>query len=241
MQSRLGDAALESIQPLQPISAYFSPMGNTPPTYSLTEAVQDIIAAIRAGLLLIDEATFLDFVQACEENAADMKAYGDPTELSVAEIASLLLFTAEFPNPSESPYKVLNSCFRSRDRTLNRPFIRFIWLMLHALKKCESFETTGSNLVYRGMTGGVDISGYIAGRTITWSQFSSCTSDLHVQQTFVGQAGPRVLFNIELTTGRGKAIQRYSFHQDENEVSEIHIEVTRFEFTLPIIFYCLSS
>jgi hypothetical protein len=143
MQSRLGDAALESIQPLQPISAYFSPFGNTLPTYSLTGAADDIVAGIRARALPIDEATLLHFVEACEENATDMKAYGGPTELSVAEIASLLLFTAEFPNPNESPYKVLNSCLRSRDRTLKRPFVRFIWLLLHALKKCESFEATG--------------------------------------------------------------------------------------------------
>ena len=218
MQRRLGDAALEPFQPMQPLSRHFSALGNAPPTYSLSQAVQDIITAIRAGGVLIDEATLLDFVQSCEENATDMKTFGDPTELSQPDIASLLLFTAEFPNPSESLYKVLNACLRSRDRMQSIPFIRFIWLMLHALKKCESFEATGSNLVYRGMTGAIDISGSVSGRTITWSQFSSCTSDLHVQQAFVGQTGPRVLFNIELTTGRGKAIQQHSFHRDENEV-----------------------
>ena len=159
MESRLGDAALEVLQSQQPLSGYFSHLGTGAPNYSLPDAVDDIVMEIRAGTIEINERRLIEFLVSCIDNAKDIKRFGDPTDLTESEIASLLLFTAEFPNPTESPYKVLNACLRSRDRTRNRPFIRMIWLMLNGLKKCTAFERSGYNLVYRGIKGVFDISG----------------------------------------------------------------------------------
>ena len=72
-------------------------------------------------------------------------------------------------------------------------------------------------MVYRGVKADISMS-YLKGRIITWYSFSSCTCDLEVQNIFLGQVGPRTLFHIELTTGRGKMIQKYSQLAHEQEV-----------------------
>ena len=200
------------------MSNYFHEIfGNDQPTYSLEDAVEDIIKENRSGIFAMDEGSLRDYAVKCSEIAGDIKQFRGPIALTVAEIASITLFTAEFDAPNDSLYKVLNDVLRVEIRLQIRPFCRLIWLMLNGMKKCPSYECLGSKLVYRGISGGVDMDGYVAGHIVVWKQFSSCSSNLKTQETFLNKAGPRVMFVIELTTGRGKIIQQFSYHSGEEE------------------------
>ena len=73
-------------------------------------------------------------------------------------------------------------------------------------------------MVHRGLKGALSIQQYVKGQEIFWHQISSCSPDLSVQEVFLGDQGPRLLLNIELTCGRARDISRYSVHREENEI-----------------------
>ena len=96
-----------------------------------------------------------------------------------------------------------------------RPFVKCVWLLLWALKKCPAYE---GRTVYRGVPG-VDLSGtYEVGDEFSWHQFSSCTSDLSVQNGLLGASGSFTMFHVDLTSGRGRLIRDHSVLRLEEEV-----------------------
>jgi hypothetical protein len=97
--------------------------------------------------------------------------------------------------------------------------VRFVWLLLHALKSCAcAEEQLRTKTVYRGVKGALCGKQYSAEKEIVWYQISSCSPDLSVQTTFLGETGPRVLFSIQLTCGRARDISQFSLHPDEKEI-----------------------
>jgi hypothetical protein len=110
----------------------------------------------------------------------------------------------------------LNTALRCASRDKCKPFVPYIWLLMHALRACPAYA---KNVVFRGVK--ADLSGqYPKGREVTWFQFSSCTCDLSVEQKpqFCGSSGVRTLFTIELTSGRARQISQYSLVPSEAEV-----------------------
>ena len=99
-----------------------------------------------------------------------------------------------------------------------------IWLLLQAMKKCPPFQ---GRLVFRGIKN-VDIAAQRARfqrvtpaqviRKLTWYQFSSTSLNMDQVRDFLAGMGGRVLFAIELTTGRGRCVWEYSCHSEEREV-----------------------
>jgi hypothetical protein len=81
-----------------------------------------------------------------------------------------------------------------------------------ALSKLPS---TKHRMIYRGIK--MDVSDeFPEGKTFIWWAFSSCSSSIKVLQQFLGQTGPRTIFNIECDSA--KDISQHSFYQSENEV-----------------------
>lgn len=112
-------------------------------------------------------------------------------------------------------YSVLNTALRDANREKCKPFVPYIWLLMHALQDCPPYP---KKVVWRGMK--ADLSAqYPKDREVTWFQFSSCTCDMSVEQSeqFCGSS-VRTLFNIELTTGRARLITQYSLVPSEAEV-----------------------
>ena len=57
------------------------------------------------------------------------------------------------------------------------------------------------------------------GKEITWSSFSSTATTIDVMQTFLGESGPRVLFQIELTEPLvARDVRAFSLFEGENEL-----------------------
>ena len=179
-----------------------------------------VIADARAGLNGMDADEVSSMCDICDEHGRDVKGFQEKKPGAVASkltpslVACLGLYTAELSG--ESPYGACNGALRSADRSKCKPFVPFIWHMMHAMAKCDRYE--GGN-VYRGVK--ADLSAqYPKDREVTWFQFSSCTCDIQVEQSeqFCGSSGTRTLFSIELTTGRARIITKFSLVPSEAEV-----------------------
>jgi hypothetical protein len=195
-------------------------LGLLPPdkNSSLADALIPLIEAIRSGQisdLSIDDLRMA--IVHCHNNGLDVKQFqevGNPSKLTVAGIAAINLYTGEFVPPQF--YSVLNTALRDANREKCKPFVPYIWLLMHALRDCPLYS---KKIVFRGVK--ADLSAhYPKDREITWFQFSSCTCDLSVEQSeqFCGSSGVRTLFTIELTSGRARLITQYSLVPSEAEV-----------------------
>jgi hypothetical protein len=200
---------------LGPIHGLFEQFRNGV-SVSYNEACSELLQLSRDGTVPINYDEFDIMVNHCFEYGLDRKMQEDtPANLTSDHISSIALYTLEF-HAGKSLYHVLNGRLREADRNALKPFVKYIWLLVNALKYCPKFD---GRLVYRGMRANVDAS-YGVGRTISWYSFSSCTCDIGVEQNemFLGSSGVRTLFNIELTTNRGRVISDFSMVPSEKEI-----------------------
>jgi hypothetical protein len=210
--------AQEPLKVRSPIYGLFR--GLLPPdqSSSLADALARLIEAIRSGQvvdLTVDDLRIA--IAHCHNNGVDVKQFqeaGQPSKLTVAGIAAINIYTGQFVPPQF--FSVLNTALRDANREKCKPFVPYIWLLMHALRDCPLYA---KKVVFRGVK--ADLSAlYPKDREITWFQFSSCTCDLSVEQSeqFCGSSGVRTLFTIELTTGRARLITQYSLVESEAEV-----------------------
>jgi TPR repeat protein len=155
-------------------------------------------------------APFDDLVRKASETSTELIARRGIDYLSAAEAAALTLYSMD------SDFPVLNNKLRSSNRQDVKPFVRIIWLLLHAMSKCPM---PSKRHVFRGLQ--ADISAlYTKGKVVIWNAFCSCTSSIDTLQSnyFVGKYGPRTIFSIELTTNRGRVISACSVLSNAEEV-----------------------
>jgi len=131
--------------------------------------------------------------------------------LTVDEAAAVCAYTMEF-----GPYKAVNKLLMEENRQLLRPFVEYLWLLMHGLSKCPRPTVP---LVYRGVPSSVSAS-YDVGSVVTWSSFSSCTTDLALLENtmFLGKEGERTEFHITLTTNRARSIRHLSVISAEDDI-----------------------
>ena len=211
--SRNLDVHLEPLRALTPLSGLFRAL--VPPDYDLTTSLQPVYEGIANGTInmAVDELDLQVII--CLENADD-KIFMGASSLTRDLYASVTLYSCEFSCKECSLYSVLNARLRNADREGVKPFILYIWLVMHALDLCPPYE---GRLVYRGMANiRINLDEYRTGRKLTWFQFSSCASSIEVQKAFIGAVGDRCLFTIELTTSRARLISELSLFPQESEV-----------------------
>ena len=221
VSKRSSSVAQEDLKMKPPLTGGFKSC--TPPRGDerMVDVCAPVIADARAGLNGIDADELTSTCEMCDEHGRDVKLFQETQPGAVASrltpslIAALALYTAELL-AGESPYGVCNGALRASDRSKCLPFVPFIWLLMHAMSKCERYE--GGN-VYRGVKADLRAQ-YPKDREVTWFQFSSCTCDIQVEQSeqFCGSSGTRTLFSIELTTGRARIITNFSLVPSEAEV-----------------------
>ncbi|CAF1123931.1 unnamed protein product [Rotaria sp. Silwood1] len=128
------------------------------------------------------------------------------------ESASIMLYTLEWTPRESSFYFILNETLRSQNRQELLPWFLYLRLFIYALSKLPSII---HRILYRGIK--MDLSeDFPEGKTFIWWAFSSCSSSIKVLEQFLGQTGPRTIFNIECDSA--KDISKYSFYPSENEV-----------------------
>ncbi|CAF0952177.1 unnamed protein product [Adineta steineri] len=127
--------------------------------------------------------------------------------LTPNESAAIYLYTME------CMYRQLNTALRNENRDQLVPYFSYLKLFLTALWKLNDFH----DLVYRGVKRNIS-DDFPKGKKFAWWGLSSTTTSLDVLQadTFLGENGPRTLFNIQCFNG--KMIQNHSQFPTENEV-----------------------
>ena len=137
-----------------------------------------------------------------------------PDDLTRDESASIRLYTMEWNDQKPSLYSVLNRTLRTEHRDKLRPWFKYLALFLTALVK---LPCAASQAVWRGVA--QDISDkFPRGTNVTWWSFSSCTTTLTVLDSdlYLGNAGSRTLFSIEVFNARN--VSAHSYFQMEDEI-----------------------
>ncbi|CAF1108312.1 unnamed protein product [Rotaria sp. Silwood1] len=142
------------------------------------------------------------------KNASKEPANG----LSSDESAAIHLYTMEIK--TRSLYSILNEMLRDRDRQKLKPWFPYLKLFMTALFKIQSCS---AKVIYRGVKADLHLKFHDGERYIWWA-FSSCTLSLKVLQRkmYLGDSGPRTLFNIECLNG--KPIKAHSHYKTEDEI-----------------------
>jgi TPR repeat protein len=220
VSKRSSSVAQEDLKIKPPLAGSFKSLAPPRGDESMLDVCAAIIADARAGLNGIDADELIAMCELCDDHGRDVKLFQEtrpgaaPSRLLASLVAVLTMYTAELTG--ESPYSACNAALRSADRSKCKPYVLFIWFLMHALAKCDRYD--GAN-VFRGVK--ADLSAeYPKDREVTWFQFSSCTCDIEVEQSaqFCGSSGTRTLFSIELTTGRARSITKFSIVPSEAEV-----------------------
>ncbi|CAF4327956.1 unnamed protein product [Rotaria sp. Silwood2] len=133
-------------------------------------------------------------------------------DLSPDESAAIHLYTMEVK--PRNLYSILNEMLRDRDRRKLKPWFPYLKLFITALFKIQPGPT---KVIYRGVKADLHLK-YRDGERYIWWAFSSCTLSLKVleQPMYLGDSGPRTLFNIECMNG--KAIKSHSYYKTEDEI-----------------------
>lgn len=202
------------------------------PTYSFLEAVADIKKGIEDKV--VENLTVRDLddmIRSCHEYVKDLLQFGtdEATNISLEDgyddrlmkedfVMAISLYSSQIQ--SRGVYVSMNSIMRRPNREGIEPFLRFAWLLMHALSCCKPYL---GRLVCRGMRVS-DMRYYSEGKLVVWHAFNSCSTDLPAATSFLRervdqrQGFLKVLFIIELTSFRGRTVSRYSVLPDEKEV-----------------------
>ena len=179
---------------------------------SFEESVDAIKQDAAANLNGIDLEELVSNMESSCEFANSKAAAGDST-MPRDHMAVIVLYTCEFYVGS-AVYKVINESLRDADRTKVKRVAPYIFHLMKALEKCPAFE---GGKVYRGHKGRPP-SGYAAGKTVTWLQFSTAVRSEEALAEMLGGDGDRTMFTIHLTTGRARVIDNYSLAPREMEI-----------------------
>jgi hypothetical protein len=202
VSKRSSSVAQEDLKAKPPLTGSFKSLAPPRGDESMLEVCADIIAEARAGLNGIDADELIAMCRICDEHGRDVKMFQEKkpgakiSALLAALVAVLAMYTAELNG--ESPYGACNGALRSANRAKCKPYIKFIWFLMHAMALCEPYD--GAH-VFRGVK--ADLSAeYPKDREVTWFQFSSCTCDIEVEQSeqFLGSTGTRTLFSNDTSS-----------------------------------------
>ena len=138
--------------------------------------------------------------------------------LTQDESAAIHLYTMEWTadvvDSTGSLYIYLNRALRMADRTVLKPWFRYLKLLLTALAK---LKTNPNQRVWRGIPK-YDNAEYSVGSEVIWWAFSSCTISLNILESplYLSNVGERTIFSIE--TFNGRAIHDHSHFTVEDEI-----------------------
>eukprot|EP00966_Prymnesium_polylepis_P336102 7391425-Prymnesium_polylepis.2 len=191
---------------LAPISGVFNDVRNPrrPIAEALSHQPNDVDAELYAARAWAEQA---------DTKAAIAAVPGLAAEMAMA----VWLYTCE-----TDLYKKLNAALRNGDRAeLMSHYFPYIRLLLEALQLIKRAQGGGTLTVNRGVK--LDLvamhpSKYAEGKTVVWWEFTSTTLSVSLLQkpTFLGQSGPRTIFQIQTT--KGINIQAFSAIKSESEV-----------------------
>jgi len=170
-----------------------------------------LLPLYRACAPLIDILHNLSFYV---QMALDETPEQPPDGLTIDESAAIRLYTIEWNTPHRSLYSMLNRTLKKDDREHLRPYFMYMKLFLTGLAKLPCVPQL---TVWRGVTKDLSTE-FPPGTPVTWWAFSSCTTKLTVLENnmYLGNAGSRTLFSVEVINGR--IVRAHSHFVTEDEI-----------------------
>jgi NAD:arginine ADP-ribosyltransferase/Leucine Rich repeat len=143
--------------------------------------------------------------------------------LSLVEGAAIALYSMENTPKDQSVYFMVNAALRSDDREGMKPWVPYVWLLCHALRKLPVPEEP---VVYRGvrlpLADGKELAAEFVteGAEFCLSAFSSTTASLGTLNSpaFLGPEGDRVAWVLNIDTDMARDIKPFSLIQGEDEI-----------------------
>ena len=145
----------------------------------------------------------------------DLKRISKDFDLTKTDIMSIFIYTFEKEGTSsESPYYVVNRALAMRSKEDLLPKREYIFYLLTALRKLPMFRK--QKVLYRGiMWPDANVRDtYYEGRTLSWTSFSSTSTDESTAYEFVEDSKNGVIFEIH-GKFRGYSIGTFSDYGDE--------------------------
>lgn len=136
-------------------------------------------------------------------------------DLTHDEGASILLYTMGWEPQEKSFYTFLNRTLQAGDRSLWKPWLLYIRLIITSYSKLPS--SPQHQIVYRGARSDLSMQ-YTVGNIVTWCSFTSCTRSLQTlhDERVLGRSGTRTQFSVECYSSR--SIKSCSLYPADEEV-----------------------
>ena len=125
----------------------------------------------------------------------DLRRISKDFDLTWEDVMSVFIYTLEDKeNRGKSPYNVVNRALASRSRASLLPLRDYIFYLLQGLRSLPRFRK--QSVLYRGvkMAQSEAKEIYREGRTLTWTSFTSTSTDENKAREFSGEKG--VIFEV---------------------------------------------
>eukprot|EP01041_Mallomonas_annulata_P015190 gene15190-biopygen8057 len=135
----------ETISAGSPLVGLFK---NLPPNIPFREAMDQVLLAAPM-IPEMDIDTLSVSVEVALYSAEGNMSHPAAAGLTVDEVAAIKMYTMAAEPPTTALYYLLNKALREKNRDNVKPFVKILWLLMHALKKAQP---SPSHTVYRGVT-----------------------------------------------------------------------------------------
>lgn len=146
----------------------------------------------------------------------ELKKVSKDFGLTKTDIMAIFTYTFEKEGrKGNSPYNVVNRALAERNKETLLLIREYILYLLMGLRKLPKFD--GEKVLYRGVAIPADVAKniYREGSTLTWTSFSSTSSDENKAYSFAGENG--VIFEIH-GKFRGYSIGTFSNYLEEGKL-----------------------
>ena len=133
--------------------------------------------------------------EAKEKKMKDLRRIAKDFDLTEEDVISVFIYTLENKEDRpKSPYNIVNSALANRTEEGLLPLREYIFYLLQGLRSLPRFKK--QSVLYRGVKMAQSVSKriYREGRTLTWTSFTSTTTDENRAYKFSGDNG--VVFEI---------------------------------------------
>ena len=138
VSKRSSSVAQEDLTIKPPLTGFFKSLAPPRGDESMVDVCASVIADARAGLNGMDADELTSACEMCDEHGRDVKQFQETqpgavvSKLTPSLVASIALYTLELS--CESPYGVCNAALRCAERAKCKPFVPFIWHVMHKIK-----------------------------------------------------------------------------------------------------------
>eukprot|EP01041_Mallomonas_annulata_P042172 gene42172-biopygen8456 len=167
----------ECISPGHPLAGLFT---NLPSDIPFSDAMNDILTGCTPDQISDEYKGLLqnsiDLTMECANEVMNSNPAVTTAYLNISEVAAIKMYSMGAEPSDAGLSHLLNKALREEIRDKLKPFVKILWLLMHAMRKAQPYPRP---MVYRGVK--LDLSDqYREGQIVTWKGFTSTTTTMGV-------------------------------------------------------------